>query len=239
MFYTDIHSHILCGVDDGPATEEEMYALLDASYADGVRTLCVTPHLYPLYYGHNTGKAARAFELLSAYAAAKHPDMTLSLACELGYHTDCIRLLENFKGLLLGGKYVLLDFLPNVSLFTVKYAVEELLAAGYTLLLAHIERYECLYGKEALLRDWASRGVRFQVNASSFLPSAKHGTRRRLKKLMRNALIHVVASDTHDLTARPSAMKAAAEVIATNFGYEVAELLLSRFPERILAGKRI
>jgi protein-tyrosine phosphatase len=216
-----------------------MYALLDASYADGVRTLCLTPHLYPLYYGNNRAKAIHAFSLLSTYAAEKYPDMNLHLACELGYHTDCIRLLETGKGLLLGDRYVLLDFAPNAALFTVKYAVEEMLSAGYLLLLAHVERYECLYGKESLLREWSSRGVRLQVNATSFLSSAKRSTRRRLKKLMRHALIHVVASDTHDRDLRATAMREAEEAISMQFGREIAELLLHRFPERILSGKRI
>lgn len=47
MFFTDIHIHALYGVDDGAKTEAEMQAIVDASYADGIRTLCVTPHFHP------------------------------------------------------------------------------------------------------------------------------------------------------------------------------------------------
>lgn len=239
MFYTDVHSHILSGVDDGPKTPEEMYALLDASYADGVRTLCLTPHLHPVYYGHNQEKAKRAFALLSAYASEKYPDMTLHLACELGYHTECLSLLEGNAECLVGGKYVLLDFMANVSLFTLRYAIEELLSVGYLVLLAHVERYECLYGKEALMREWAARGVRFQVNAVSFLKEGRRSVRRQIKKLMRYALIHIVASDVHDLVVRKSVMREAEAVISARYGHEIAELLMYRFPNRILAGKHI
>lgn len=239
MLYTDVHSHILCGVDDGPKTPEEMYDLLDASYADGVRTLCLTPHLHPVYYGRNQEKAKRAFALLSAYASEKYPDMTLHLACELGYHTECLSLLEGNADCFIGGKYVLLDFMANVPLFTLRYAIEELLSAGYLVLLAHVERYECLYGKEALLREWATRGVRFQVNAASFLKSARRPMRRQIKKLMRCALVHVVASDVHDISLRKSLMREAEAVITARYGYEIAELLMLRFPNRILAGKQV
>ena len=40
----DIHSHILCGVDDGPKTIEETKALLEHAYEQGVRTIVSTSH---------------------------------------------------------------------------------------------------------------------------------------------------------------------------------------------------
>ena len=239
MFYTDMHSHILFGVDDGAQTEQEMYALLDASYADGVRTLCLTPHYQPTYYGENKERAAKAFRLLCDYAGKKYPDITLHLACELGYYTDCCRALDRGELPLLGGKYVLLDFLPDVSLFTMRYAVDDLTSAGHRVLLAHIERYECLYGKEDILWEWETRGVRFQANASSFLNDADRKTKKQIKRLMKQAFIHAVASDTHDFLARPSRMRAAEQAITDRFGKDTAEFLLVKFPSRILAGQSV
>ena len=40
----DIHSHILCGVDDGPKNIEETKALLEHAYEQGVRTIVLTSH---------------------------------------------------------------------------------------------------------------------------------------------------------------------------------------------------
>ena len=40
----DIHCHILPGVDDGPATEDDAVALCRALAADGITTVCATPH---------------------------------------------------------------------------------------------------------------------------------------------------------------------------------------------------
>ena len=42
--FTDYHAHFIYGVDDGAQTREEMYAMLDAAAADGVR------HLFCLLY---------------------------------------------------------------------------------------------------------------------------------------------------------------------------------------------
>lgn len=237
--YIDIHSHILFGVDDGARSEEEMIALLEASYADGVRTLCVTPHFQPAYYGRNTEKAKRAFALLSDYVRKTHPDMTVHLGSELGYYTDCKAAIEEKECFLLGGKYLLMDFLPETSAFTIQYAMEEMLASGYRVILAHVERYSALDGKEDLLLEWERRGARFQVNAAAFSRRASSRIKKQVKRLMRLELVHAVASDTHDLKARPTEMRMAEKAIASHYGKNVAELLLSRLPGRILAGENV
>ena len=74
---------MLCGVDDGAADEKTMYEMLDTAYRDGTRTLCLTPHYQPLYYGDNSEKAKSSFEMLAAYAKENYPDMRLLLANEL------------------------------------------------------------------------------------------------------------------------------------------------------------
>ena len=45
--FTDYHAHFVYGVDDGAQTREEMYAMLDAAVADGVRHLFATSHSTP------------------------------------------------------------------------------------------------------------------------------------------------------------------------------------------------
>lgn len=239
VFYTDVHSHLLFGADDGAETETEMYAMLDAAYASGTRALCLTPHYQPRYYGHNGGRADHAMSLLTAYAKEKYPDMTLALANELGYYTECERAVADGSCRLLGGRYLLMDFLPRTPLFTIRYAVDEMLSAGYHLVLAHIERYEALKGEEDLIAEWASRGALLQVNASAFARKMPFFAKRRIKKLMKRELIHMVASDAHDLSLRPPSLAEAEEVITDRFGADIARLLLSAIPSDVMAGKRI
>ena len=45
--FTDYHAHFVYGVDDGAQTREEMYAMLDAAAADGVRHLFASSHWTP------------------------------------------------------------------------------------------------------------------------------------------------------------------------------------------------
>lgn len=239
MFYTDIHSHILCGVDDGAESEAMMYEMLDMSYASGTRTLCLTPHFLPRFYGNNAAASEAVFEKLCAYASSRHPDMELLLANELGYYTDCLPAVAHGDCRLIGGRYLLMDFLPGTPLFTIRYAMEETLSAGHSVILAHVERYDSLVGEEDLLSEWERRGARFQVNASAFSRKTSGKEKRRIKKLMSRALIHAVASDAHNLTDRLPRLSEAEEVITSRFGEDIARLLLDEFPRCIVSGKRI
>ena len=45
----DVHAHVLPGLDDGPADVAEALALLRVLAAEGVTTVCATPHVTPEY----------------------------------------------------------------------------------------------------------------------------------------------------------------------------------------------
>ena len=85
MFFADIHIHALAGVDDGPSDEEEMFAMIDEAYDQGVRAICFTPHWYPVSFGNNSEKALAAFDLVKSYILAKKVKMHLFLGNELRY----------------------------------------------------------------------------------------------------------------------------------------------------------
>ena len=166
MIFTDMHAHLLCGVDDGARDEATMLAMLDASYRDGVRRLCATPHFQPDFYGDNAAAREEAFARLSAYAKEHYPDLVLSLGNEVGYRTECLEDLRQGRCLMLGGRYVLLDFPADVSLFIMENAFSRFFSGGYRVILAHVERYGALLGKYRLLREWQDYGVAFQMTAS-------------------------------------------------------------------------
>ncbi len=239
MFFADIHSHLLNRVDDGASSSKVMYAMLDEAYRTGTRKLCLTPHYQPAYYGNNIASSERAFEKLCLYAENKYPDMTLFLGNELGYFTECRQHLKSGKCRLIGGKYVLVDFTMDATLFSIRHAVGELLRIGYPIILAHVERYAVLHGEFGLLNEWAERGAFLQVNAESLSPNMSFFKKRYIKKLFMRCPIHMVASDAHNLTDRPPSLRQAAETLTEYFGPEGAENLLWHNPSLVLEGKRL
>ena len=69
MKFADIHNHTLAAVDDGAKSEQMMYRMLDAAYADGTRILCLTPHFHPGFFGDNRNASEDSFQKLQSYAA--------------------------------------------------------------------------------------------------------------------------------------------------------------------------
>ena len=113
--FFDLHSHILCGVDDGAIDQETMYAMLDMAYADGVRALCLTPHYSPYHYGDTFDRSEGSFALLSEYAREHYPDLQLFMGHELGYYHGCEEALRSGRcRMLAGSRYVLVDFPAQV-----------------------------------------------------------------------------------------------------------------------------
>ena len=202
--FFDLHSHMLCRVDDGARSEEEMYEMLDRSYADGVRGLCLTPHFAPAMFGDTREDSERAYALLKAYAAKKYPDMELFLGNELGYYDGCQRALE--AGLcrtIAGTRYVLVDFSEFEEFFTLRTGVGLLQRSGYKVILAHTERYRCLYHQLDWIRSFVASGGIVQLNASSAVGAWGLGAKRQWKKLIRQGLAHIISTDAHNLKNRP------------------------------------
>ena len=83
--FTDYHAHFVYGVDDGAQTREEMYAMLDAAAADGVRHLFATSHSTPGMEHFPQEVYDRHLALARAYCTQKGYDLKLEHGSELLY----------------------------------------------------------------------------------------------------------------------------------------------------------
>ena len=181
-----------------------MYEMLDRSYADGVRGLCLTPHFSPSMFDDTRESSEKSFALLKAYAAEKYPDLELFLGNELGYYDGCQRALEaGICRTMAGSRYVLVDFPEYVEFITLRSGLGLLQRSGYKVILAHAERYRCLYRQIDWIRSFVAAGGIVQLNASSVEGGWGNGAKRQWKKLMRLGLAHIISTDAHNLTTRP------------------------------------
>ena len=207
MQFFDLHTHLLCGVDDGAKTPEEMYAMLDMAYADGTRAMCLTPHFSPYSFWDTAKKSEEPFRVLQEYAAEKYPDMYLCLGHELGYYSSCMQALDEGLCRTLGNSsYLLVDFPMTVKFSQIERAMGNLQRTGYRPILAHTERYRCLFRQLNWVRDFVAAGGIVQINASSAEGAWGRMVKMQWKRLVKEDLVHIVASDGHNLTSRPPKM---------------------------------
>lgn len=201
--FFDLHSHMLCGVDDGAKNPEEMYSMLELAYQDGIRAICLTPHYSPYLFGDTTQKSEKAFALLKEYVSKSHPDMRIFLGHELGYFHGCLEALDSGKCRTLnGGRYVLMDFPEQVDFFELRGAVDRVQRAGYFVVLAHTERYRCLFKEFGWIEEFVNCGGIVQINASSVNGSWGKGAAKQWKKLVKKGVAHIVSTDGHNTEKR-------------------------------------
>ena len=238
--FTDIHCHILCGVDDGADSTETMFKMLDAAYEDGIRCICTTPHFNYAFYGDNVEKAKQSFLELQSAAKERYPDTELHFGCEIFYHNDCTNLLR--QGLcptLSGTKYVLCDFPESVEAYTVLSAIKGLVAEGYRPILAHTERYRALCSSVKNVRLLSDSGAIIQVNAPSVIGKNSLYEKRMSRKLIKQGLCDVISTDAHNLSDRTFCMKDCAAYIKKHHGEHLQKKLMHETAQAILSGHRI
>lgn len=205
--FFDLHSHMLYGVDDGARDQEMMFAMLDAAYEDGVRAICLTPHYSPYHFGDTFDRSERSFAVLSEYAERKYPDVQLFQGHELGYYHGCEDALRKGRcRMLAGSRYVLVDFPAPVDFFDLSGAINRLRSMGYRTVLAHAERYRCLSSNFEWLFEYVDSGGLIQINASGICERWGSPARAAWIRLLRENLVHFIASDGHDLKLRSPRM---------------------------------
>ena len=226
MTYSDMHIHALFGVDDGAKTAEMMLAMVDAEYQDGVRFLCLTPHEHPGYFGDNRDAVLRAYEQLCCTAEVRWPDLKLGLGNELRYDRGCLSWLrDGLCHTMNGTVYVLVDFLEDEENGRIHQALDQLLNAGYTPILAHAERYSKL--KERDIHEFRENGILIQVDTQSLFRGFGFFIQRRCKALLKARLVDFAGSDAHDLIRRPPGISDFSKAIGNLCGKDYAAAICS------------
>ena len=191
----DIHNHILYGVDDGSKDLDMSLAMLKEEMEQGVSTIYLTPHQNQQTL---TGPLLKErYQSFLEELKEKGIDMDIRLGAEIYYYPGLKQDLLSGKALTMDeSKYVLVEFSTRTET-NVSEIVYELVMAGFTPIIAHIERYP--YLKKEDYFDIKEAGGLIQINSGSFSHFSSRGL---IKYLLKNDLVDYVATDAHDNSRR-------------------------------------
>ena len=238
--YIDIHSHILPGVDDGAENMEMSMAMVDMAYAQGVRIMIATPHYYPGHMRFPKEHLEEVYEKTLSVVKEKYSDFTLLLGNEIYYRDEVVEKLKNKRIFTLADtRYVLLEFSTMAEYDYIVKAVRTVLDAGYYPILAHIERYSCLWKNEKRVKELIRMGAYMQVNAENFQAGFFSAERRYCLKLIQNSLVHFLGSDCHNISSRSPNYKHAADYLEGKLESDLFNDIIARNPEKLLDNKYI
>ena len=231
---SDLHCHILPGIDDGARDENMSGALLASEKAQSVRQIIFTPHFYADRMEPGAFTEARD----QAFGRMKETMDDLGLSAMRGAE---VRMQEKLLGMDLTSlrmgdtHYLLLEWPFSSYPFWGEDIVYKLLDAGIRPVFAHIERYEYFFRNEENLEYFRNLGCLFQVNADTVLNPKQQS---QVLHLIRDGYLHIVASDAHNTGGRPSNLKKALDCISEHLG-ERAALWLNTNADQIFHDREV
>lgn len=216
--FTDIHSHFLYGMDDGARSKNEMEAMLDAAYADGISSLFATPHVTPGVYPFDSMLIRQRLAEASAYCHRKRYAIELHAGAEVLYTPAIERFaMEGWLPTLSDSSNVLLEFVPDIAFRELKEAIDMLMRSGYRIVLAHVERYDCLFHRGNIYRLKDEYEVQYQMNCGSVLKDRGFIKEHHMNLWLKREIIDFIATDSHDTDKRPSRMKEAYTILRQKY----------------------
>ena len=234
MGFRDIHSHFVYGVDDGAKTREDMEAMLDAAHADGIAALVSTPHMTPGLHDFDTDLYERHLVAAQAYCAAQGYEMELYRGAEILYTPMLVNYVSTHHlPTLADTNTVLVEFVPDIALSEMEEALDMLERNGYSVIMAHVERYACLFRSKALNRIREDFRVKCQMNCRTVSAGIGLWRGHRIQAWLKEGLIDCVASDAHNTTTRSFGMTQAYRVLTEKVGRKAAASMTGIMPERM------
>ena len=241
----DIHSHIVFDVDDGPKSIEESKKLLREAYSQGVRTIVSTSHRRKGMFETPEEKIATNFLKVREMAKEVADDLIIAYGAEIYYTPDVVEKLEKkLIPTLNDSRYALIEFSMNTPYREMHKGLSNILMLGITPVIAHIERYDALENNENRVRELIDMGCYTQINSSHVLKPKLFGEtykfmKKRAQYFLERDLVHVIASDMHNLDHRPPHMGEAYDIIAKKYSEDKAKELFKDNPRKIIMDQLI
>lgn len=223
---TDLHTHILPGIDDGARDVHMSISMLRMEREQGVDTVVLSPH----FYGDRETadqflqRRSQSFaQLSSALAREQEAFPRLVLGAEVAWRSDLVECEQLFE-LCIGQTKNLLLELPFTAwtdqMFDQIY--DFMGRTGVTPVIAHLDRYLGLQSPRRI-QQVLDLGVPTQISAEILLHPL---IRRRALKLLRHNQAHLLVTDCHDTVDRAPNLRAGMEIVRRKLGAQRAEELI-------------
>ena len=238
--FVDIHCHILPGVDDGSQTPEETKAMLQKAWDERIQIMVATPH-YHKQRGKNDIELIKKQLLLTRKLAKEvHPKMQICLGMEIYYGEDVPELLKEGRVVSIRkSRYILVEFSPGDEFQYILNAVRKLQMSGHTVIIAHIERYNCLRKDISNVEYLREMGAYLQVNTGSITGSYGRSVKKFLREVLKAHLVQLVGTDAHGSERRTPKMQEAYKEVVKRCGEEYADQIFGQNAKKVLRNEEI
>lgn len=196
--YTDIHSHLIAGIDDGAKTTDESVQLIHSLQSFGFKQFITTPHIMQHLWNNNKDTIDNGLQKLSGALINQKLNVPIRAAAEYFMDEHFSELLQNESLLCIKDKYLLIEMSylnPPLQLMDFIFDIQ---VAGYQPILAHPERYLFYHSKFDIYRTLKKAGCLFQMNLLSVTGYYGKSVSIIAEQLLKSGLVDFVGSDVHN-----------------------------------------
>ena len=201
----------------------------------GTTDIVATPHASPTFsFDPEVNR-----ERLAQMEAAAEGVVRLHTGCDFHLSFDNIQdaLQHPTKYTIDHKNHLMVEFSDLLVFHNTGEIFARLLDAGMIPVITHPERNPLLRQRIDKMGEWVAAGARVQVTAQSL--TGRFGKRAEAfsKTLLDANLVHVIASDGHDVVHRPPVMDEAFAWLSEHYSPATAELLCRENPTCALTGE--
>jgi tyrosine-protein phosphatase YwqE len=195
---TDIHCHLLPGVDDGISAYEEAVKALHWLKDKGIRRMYLTPHVMSDLQKNTRAYLTKQFEAFTKRLEEEGVKDIPELKLGSEYMLEAAFEEHKKDGLITyADRQVLVEtsyMLPPAGFIRL---LEKLMEDGYSPALAHPERY--LYMEDRDYKYLKNLNVSFQLNFLSLTGAYGQQAKEKAAKLLKSGYYNYAGSDFHHL----------------------------------------
>lgn len=208
---TDVHSHLIPGIDDGAQTMEDSITLIKELNALGYSKLITTPHIMSDYYKNTPEIILGGLEKVRERLKQEGIPVEISAAAEYYMDFEFEEKIKQGNLLTFGDNFVLFE----VSYFNSPEGMERIIfdlqTAGYKPMLAHVERYPFWYGNWEKYERFKELGLYYQLNIMSLAGHYGGQTKKVAEELIDKGMIDLIGTDLHNISHIESMKRAIKE----------------------------
>ena len=195
---TDLHSHLLPGIDDGSPDISDSIELLKGLQALGFKKIITTPHVLWEMYPNTTEIIQSKKEEMAEAISEAGLQISLHAAAEYFIDEYFQQALRKKQPLLpIHNNIVLVEFSMITAPMDLLDVFFEMQMQGYQPLIAHPERYIYLHGRKAFFDKLKDSGCQFQLNLLSLTPYYGTAVQELADYLLKHNLYDYAGTDLH------------------------------------------
>jgi len=194
---SDMHSHLIPGIDDGSPNMDDSIAMLAKFESLGYKKVITTPHIMTEVYPNTPDIIKKG--LIELEKAIKEVGLSIEIQAAAEYYFDdfLIQKIREKSLLTFGDSFVLFEFSFHSEPSYEHQLLFEMQTSGYKPVIAHFERYSYYHGTIDKAIEFKEKGANIQLNLLSLSGNYGQEVRKQAERLIDAKLVDFVGTDCH------------------------------------------